>query len=86
MENCDCWSKAIDYAIASFIYENALLFNVADSQTVAALIDQCIEFSQQHQEHKDKVPNHRRISAQFLESAYENTAQQQEVWLKNSMI
>jgi hypothetical protein len=33
--------------LASF-YENALPFNIADSPSLAAVVDQCIEFSQQH--------------------------------------
>ena len=36
-------SKMLDTTIASFLYENALLFNVVDSESFAALVDECIE-------------------------------------------
>jgi hypothetical protein len=45
-------SKTLDSTIASFIYENALSFNVADSPSFTAMVDQCIEFDLD-QCHKD---------------------------------
>ena len=67
-------SKMLDTTIANFFYENALPFNIADSPSLATLVDQCIEFGQQHPGRKYKAPNRRKISGQLLESAYEHTA------------
>ena len=67
-------SKMLDTTIANFFYENALSFNVADSQSFAAVVEQCIEFGQQHPGRKYKAPNRRRISGPLLDSAYEDTA------------
>jgi hypothetical protein len=36
-------SKTLDSTIANFIYENALSFHVADTQSFAAVVEQCIE-------------------------------------------
>ena len=41
-------SKMLDTTIANFFHENALQFNIADSPSLAAVVDQCIEFGQQH--------------------------------------
>ena len=46
-----------DFPIAIFIYENGLSFDVADSQSFAALVDLFIEFGQQHQGSKYKALN-----------------------------
>jgi hypothetical protein len=54
-------SKMIDATIASFFYENALSFNVADSPSFTAVINQCIEFGQQHPGRSYKAPNRRKI-------------------------
>ncbi len=40
-------SKTLDTTIACFFYENALSFNVADSPSFAAMVDQRIQFGQQ---------------------------------------
>lgn len=69
-------SKMLDATIASFFYENALSFNVADSPSLAAVIDQCIEFGQQHPGRRYKAPNRRRISGPLLDSAFEATTLQ----------
>ena len=37
-------SKTQDFPITIFIYESGLSFDVADSQSLAALVDQSIEF------------------------------------------
>lgn len=37
-------SKQLDSTIANFFYENALSFNVADTQSLAAVVEECIEF------------------------------------------
>ena len=37
-------SKQLDSTIANFFYENALSFNVADTQSLAAVAEECIEF------------------------------------------
>ena len=50
-------SKMLDTTIASFLYENALWFNVVDSESFAALVDECIEFGRQHPGRKYKPPN-----------------------------
>ena len=42
-------SKTQDFPIAIFVYENGLSFDVANSQSLAALVDQGIEFGQQYQ-------------------------------------
>ncbi len=67
-------SKMLDSTIANFIYENDLSFNVADTQSFAAVLVQCIEFGQQHPGRKYKAPNRRRIGGPLLDSAYEDTA------------
>jgi len=67
-------SKTLDSTIANFIYENALSFHVADTQSFAAVVDQCIEFGQQHPGRKYKAPTRRRIGGPLLDSAYEDTA------------
>ena len=67
-------SKTLDSTIANFIYENVLSFNLADTQSLAAVVDQCIEFGQQHPGRKYKAPTRRRISGPLLDSAYEDTA------------
>jgi hypothetical protein len=67
-------SKTLDSAIANVFYENALPFTVADSPSLARLVEQCIEFGQQHPGRKYKAPNRRRIAGPLLESAYEDTA------------
>jgi hypothetical protein len=41
-------SKTLDTTNASFFYENALSFTVADSPSFAAMVDQCIQFGQQN--------------------------------------
>jgi hypothetical protein len=66
-------SKELD-SIASFIFENALSFNVVDSPSFAVMVDQCIQFGQQNPGRKYKVPTRRRISGPLLDSAYEDTA------------
>ena len=50
-------SKTPDFLIAIFIFENALLFDVAYLKSLAALVDQSIEFGQQHKGHKYKAMN-----------------------------
>ena len=57
-------------------HENALPFNVADSPSLAHMVEKCIEFGQQHPGHKYKapLPNRRRNGGALLDSAYENTA------------
>ena len=60
--------------IASFIHQNTVSFNVADSLSFAAMVEQCIQFGQRNPGHKYNVPNRRRISGQLLDSAYEDTA------------
>jgi hypothetical protein len=60
-------SKTLDSTIANFIYENALSFHVADTQSFAAVVDQCIEFGQQHPGRKYKAPTRRRIGGPLLE-------------------
>ena len=59
--------------LGSFFYENALSFNVADSPSLAAVINEYIEFGQHHLGRRYKAPKQRRISGQLLESAYEAT-------------
>ena len=59
----------LESAIASFMYEKVLSFNVPDSQSLTAVIDQYMEFSQQQPGCKYKVPNQRRIGQQLLEEA-----------------
>jgi hypothetical protein len=66
--------KTLDSTIASFIHENALSFNVADSPSFAAVVDQCIQFGQRHPRPKYKVPNRRRIGSRLLDSAHEDAA------------
>jgi len=51
-----------------------LPFTVADSPSLARLVEQCIEFGQQHTGRKYKAPNRSRIAGPLLESAYEDTA------------
>ena len=63
----------LDATLASFFYENALSFNVADSPSLAAVINECIEFGQHHPGRRYKAPKRRRISGPLLESAYEAT-------------
>ena len=67
-------SKTLDSTIASFFYENALAFHVADSQSFSTVVEQCIEFGQQHPGARCKAPNRRRIGDPLLESACEETA------------
>ena len=43
-------------------------------QSLAAGVDQDVEFGKHHQGSKDKVPNQHRIGGQLLESAYVDTA------------
>ena len=66
--------KNSNSTIASFIFENALSFNVVDSPSFAVMVDQCIQFGQQNPGRKYKVPTRRRISGPLLDSAYEDTA------------
>ena len=63
----------LDATLAIFFYQNALSFNVADSPSLAAVINECIEFGQQLPGRRYKAPNQRRISGPLLESAYEAT-------------
>ena len=67
-------SKTLDSAIANYFYENALPFNVADSPSLAHMVEMCIEFSQQHPGRKYKSPNRMRICGVLLDSAYKDTA------------
>ena len=53
-------SKQLDSTIANFFYENALSFNVADTPSLAAVVEECIEFGRQHPGRKYKAP-HRHI-------------------------
>ena len=64
-------SKTPDFPIAIFIYENGLSFDVADSQSFAALVDLCIELGQQHQGRKYKALNQ---WSWLLDAAREDTA------------
>ena len=66
-------SKMLVATLASFFYENALSFNVADSPSLAAVINECIEFGQHHPGRRYKAPKRRRTSGPLLESAYEAT-------------
>ena len=50
-------SKAPAFPIAIFIYKRRLLFDVADSQSFAVLVDLCIEFCQQYDGYKYKALN-----------------------------
>ena len=59
-------SKTLDSAIANVFYENALPFTVADSPSLARLVEQCIEFGQQNPGRKYKAPNRRRIAGPLL--------------------
>jgi len=45
----------LDSTIASFFYINTLVFHVADSPILPAVIDLCIEFGQQHPRQKYKA-------------------------------
>ena len=56
------------------MYENTLQFNVADLQSLAAVVDECIEFSQQHQWYKYKALNQQRNGGQIFDSANEDPA------------
>jgi hypothetical protein len=67
-------SKELDSTIASFIFENALSFNVVDSPSFAVMVDQCIQFGHENPGHKYKISTRRRISGPLLDSAYEDTA------------
>ena len=67
-------SKTLDSTIANYFYDNVLAFNVADSPSLAAVIDLCLEFSQQYPGHKYKVLNRRRLGGLLLEAACEDTA------------
>ena len=67
-------SKTLDSAIANVFYENALPFNVADSPSLAHMVEKCIEFGQQHPGRKYKAPNRKRIGGALLDTAYEDTA------------
>jgi hypothetical protein len=71
-KNRDCQmveSKEPDSTIASFVFENALSFNVVDS-SFAVMVDQCIQFGQQNPERKYKIPTRRRVSGPHHDSAY----------------
>ena len=69
-------SKTPGSTNASFIYENAWSFHIADPRSLAAVSDQCIEYGKQHPSpgRQYKALNQRRIVWQCLESAYEYTA------------
>ena len=67
-------SKTLDSAIANVFYENALPFNVADSPSLAHMVEKCIEFGQQHPGRKYKAQNRKRIGGALLDTAYEDTA------------
>jgi hypothetical protein len=66
-------SKVLDIAIANFLHENALPFNTAGLPSLAVLVDQCINFSQQRAGSKYKAPNQHKVGRLLLESAYEHT-------------
>ena len=64
-------SKQLDSTIANFFYENALSFNVADTPSLAAVVEECIEFGRQHPGRKYKAPHRRKIGGQLPDSAYD---------------
>ena len=59
-------SKMLDTTFANFFYENALPFNIADLPSLAAVVDQCIEFGEQHPGRRYKAPNRRRFLNQRM--------------------
>ena len=68
-------SKTPDSVIANVFYANALPFNVAYSPNFAVIVEQCIEFCQQHfgRKYKAAARNRRQMGGALLDSAYEDT-------------
>jgi hypothetical protein len=66
-------AKELDSKIASFFYENAIPFNVADSPSCAAMIEEAMTFRQQNPLQPYKVPLRRKLSGDLLDKAYEST-------------
>ena len=64
-------SETLYTTIASFFYENAVAFNVADLPSYAALVDQCIELWSTLPRTQYKPLNRHRIGGPLLEPAYE---------------
>jgi hypothetical protein len=64
----------VDTTVAFFFYvSNPLSFNIADSPISTSVVDQYIEFDQQHSGHKYNAATRCKISGQLLESAYEDS-------------
>ena len=63
-------SKELDSKIASFFYENTIPFNVADSPSCAAIIEEAMTFRLQNPLQHYKVLLHRILSGELLDKAY----------------
>jgi hypothetical protein len=88
-KECKCWPKkfkmrgfrcwTVDTTVAFFFYvsNHEVSFNIAvqfaDSPFLTAVVDQYIEFDQQHSGHKYNAATRCKISGPLLESAYEDT-------------
>ena len=66
-------SNELDSRTASFFYENAIPFNVADSPSFAAMIEEAMTFRQQNPLQSYEVPLRRKLSGELLDKSYEST-------------
>jgi hypothetical protein len=77
MRGFRCWT--VDTTVAFFFYvsNHEVSFNIAvqfaDLPFLTAVVDQYIEFDQQHSGHKYNAATRCKISGPLLESAYEDT-------------
>ena len=62
-------SKEVDAAIASFVYENGISFNVADSPSFGRMIDKSMKFAKQNPLQSYKTPSRKKLSGELLDQA-----------------
>jgi hypothetical protein len=70
-------SKEVDAAIASFVYENGISFNVADSPSFGRMIDESMKFAKQNPLQSYKTPSRKNYLGSSLTK---HISQQSNLW------
>ena len=65
----------MDNFIASFLYENGISFNIADSSSFARMIQESMRFAKQNPFQRYNAPSRKRFSGELLDQAYRSTEQ-----------
>ena len=65
----------MDETTASFIYENGISFNAADSSSLERMIEESMRFAKQNPLQSYQTPSRKRSSGELLDQADKSTEQ-----------